>query len=279
MEYITSRGFDLPKTKSEMEKADWFNMWHGKQFPYRDLMKGDILYWYDKKEGALIWRTLITDVEREPYTDKEKIFKRFQNSLGTEYHKGRATKGYCLRYKFKVLERVSISKPKNYSIPQLGWIKLDNKQSQRWFKRDALDDNTTIEANYKLDYRNMGTLLLDLNEKMKDVSPERIKRLIYATFRKDSKIVDELKRVANYACQFPGCGHKIQKKSGGFYIEVAHIEAVAKGGKSVLGNLLVLCPNHHKAFDHGKLQIIKQTPVSLAGKLNNQEFQIKLFDR
>ena len=66
------------------------------------------------------------------------------------------------------------------------------------------------------------------------------------------------------------------KKDGGFYIEVAHVQPVEKGGTSVLGNVVVLCPNHHKEFDYGDLQVIEQTEELLHGKLNGIEFRIAL---
>jgi predicted restriction endonuclease len=57
---------------------------------------------------------------------------------------------------------------------------------------------------------------------------------------------------------------------------VAHIAPVRAGGRSVLGNLLVLCPNHHKEFDLGDLEIAAQTPARLAGRLNGVAFAMTL---
>lgn len=63
-------------------------------------------------------------------------------------------------------------------------------------------------------------------------------------------------------------------RKGGFYCEVAHLWPVARGGKSLRLNLLVLCPNHHKMFDHGDLEITENTRSIAAGKLNGEEFRI-----
>ena len=63
---------------------------------------------------------------------------------------------------------------------------------------------------------------------------------------------------------------------GSKYIEVAHINAVKDGGKSVHGNLLVLCPNHHKEFDYGNLKINTHTSSKLSGQLNGKNFEIEL---
>jgi predicted restriction endonuclease len=86
--------------------------------------------------------------------------------------------------------------------------------------------------------------------------------------------VGALKELCGYRCQFPDCGVAIPKRRGGFYAEVAHIKPVHKGGKSVLGNLLVLCPNHHKEFDLGECSIEDQTPIFVRGRLNGKPFEI-----
>jgi predicted restriction endonuclease len=44
------------------------------------------------------------------------------------------------------------------------------------------------------------------------------------------------------------------------------------------GNLLVLCPNHHKEFDHGNLEISEQTENKIRGIINGKEFDIKFPD-
>ncbi len=85
-----------------------------------------------------------------------------------------------------------------------------------------------------------------------------------------------LKQATNYKCQFPNCDAEIKTKTGLNYVEVAHVKPVKEGGQSVLGNLLVLCPNHHKEFDYGELKIYEQTLSTLRGKLNQREFFIEI---
>jgi predicted restriction endonuclease len=69
---------------------------------------------------------------------------------------------------------------------------------------------------------------------------------------------------------------RILKRDGTFYIEVAHIQPLSEEGRSILGNLLVLCPNHHKEFDYGDLKILEQTWDSVRGTLNGRDFEISL---
>jgi predicted restriction endonuclease len=115
-----------------------------------------------------------------------------------------------------------------------------------------------------------------INEIMKNVSPQRISSVVSQTIRKDTKLVKALKSICDYRCQFPDCGARIQKSGGGYYIEVAHIQPVKSGGKSIIGNLLVLCPNHHKEFDFGDLMISEQNESLVKGSLNGRKFEIAL---
>lgn len=118
--------------------------------------------------------------------------------------------------------------------------------------------------------------LRQASKKLASETPQRVETIVSRTVRNDTELVQALKELCEFRCQFPGCGKQIRKKDGGFYIEVAHVKPIAKGGTSILGNVVVLCPNHHKEFDYGDLQVIEQTEELLHGKLNGVEFRISL---
>jgi hypothetical protein len=126
--------------------------------------------------------------------------------------------------------------------------------------------------------KNSNSIIALLNERMQAVDPQERFTKLSQLLRKDKEIVHALKKVANYRCQFPNCNANIIMKNGENYIEVAHIKPVKEGGKSVIGNLLVLCPNHHKEFDYGNLEIKKQTKKTIAGILNGKKFSINLIN-
>ena len=109
---------------------------------------------------------------------------------------------------------------------------------------------------------------------MLNVVPEKRRMEIEHTIRNDRPMVKFLKECVGYKCQFPGCEAKIPTKDGSNYVEVAHIDPVKAGGQSVIGNLVVLCPNHHKEFDLGNLHIHEQSPCRLTGTLNGVNFEI-----
>lgn len=70
------------------------------------------------------------------------------------------------------------------------------------------------------------------------------------SYKRHNYLMAHIKKYRDFKCQF--CSTKIPKSSGGYYIEACHIKAKAEGGKDVLNNILVLCPNCHKLFDYNK---------------------------
>ncbi len=278
MEYVTSRRFHMPVSAQEMEERFWFNMWRTQQWPLRELAVGDGLYWYESPAQRLVWNTRVSSIEQFTYTTKfeaaQALRTRFTD-LDTEqpYFVEAPERGYCLVWKVTPLERLDLPKPAGFRFPMLGWLHLDNEIASQWglFR---VTNETTLDDLAPQDV--LLEQLHQLNERMARITPERIRSVVEQTLRQDTQMVRTLKAVCEYRCQFPGCGVRIPKKDGGYYIEVAHIQAVADAGRSVLGNLLVLCPNHHKEFDHGLLVIDDQAIDYLRGSLNGKPFEIRM---
>jgi hypothetical protein len=277
MEYITSRGFRLPESDEEMSGEFWFNMWQAKQWPYKELKTGDLLYWYEPPSKAIVWRTEVTEVIKFEYEDKAFAGRTLEERFG-EFNESQAyflnapPKGYCLAFKVLPVERMDYPKPDGFKFPYLGWLRIDERVKQALLTE--AETSTTATLDELASEGNLREKLNKLNEVMASVQPRRVRALVSQTIRRDTELVRSLKTFYEFTCQFPGCNVKIPKRKGGWYIEVAHIEAVAKGGKSVLGNLLVLCPNHHKEFDYGELEIFEQTTEVVRGKLNGKDFAI-----
>jgi predicted restriction endonuclease len=169
---------------------------------------------------------------------------------------------------------MSLPKPGGFRFPQQGWLRVDDDVASRWLNQPGVADDVTLD-----DIAPSGTLLErinQLNDVLANVSRERVRSVVERTVRHDTQLVKALKELCEFRCQFPGCEVRIPKRDGGFYIEVAHIQAVSEGGSSTVGNLLVLCPNHHKEFDYGDLEIVEQTADVICGKLNGKEFEIRL---
>jgi len=115
-----------------------------------------------------------------------------------------------------------------------------------------------------------------LNAATTEVSLDRVRSVVERTVRRDTELVKALKPLCEFRCQFPGCRGRTPKRNGGFYVEVAHIEPVSEGGPSTIGTSLVLCPNHHKEFDYGKLKVAEHTAHAIRGTLNGKQLEIRL---
>jgi HNH endonuclease len=73
--------------------------------------------------------------------------------------------------------------------------------------------------------------------------------LVRDGIQRDRSLVIQLKEMYNNTCQV--CGFRISTPFGAIS-EAAHIQGIGSPhyGPDVLGNLLVLCPNHHTSFDN-----------------------------
>lgn len=279
MEYVTSRGFALPESAEEFADSFWFNLWHIKLWPYRELVVGDLLYWYESPSKRIVWKSRITDLDRFPYDNKDAARDRLISRFGDfdpaqPYFVEAPEQGYCFVWKVMPLQRINLPKPGDLRFPRQGWLRVDDEIAIKWLSQSAPVDDATLDEIVP-----KGTLierLHQLNAAMAEVSPKRVRSIVSQTLRRDTQLVKSLKELCEFGCQFPSCGVRIPKRDGGFYIEVAHIRPLREGGRSVLGNLLVLCPNHHKEFDYGNLEIVEQTVECIRGKLNDKEFEIRL---
>jgi len=138
-----------------------------------------------------------------------------------------------------------------------------------------LGNNEFRAENSVLDQGGIARELRALEQKFTRNDDVYIASKVNAIIRRDGPLINALKRKYAYQCQFPGCESRILKKSGGYYCEVGHILAVAKGGGASRVNLLVLCPNHHKAIDYGATEILENASKRLKIKLNGKVVIIK----
>jgi len=277
MECIVSRN-DLPVSESALRDQVWYHLWQNRQWPYKELLFSDTIYWFDTDSRRIVWKSNVSKIVKFTYPNKGFIGDRLAAEFGEAdtkhpYFRQAPEKGYCLAWQVTPVQQMNKEVAADLRMPQLGWLRVDPTIAAQWLAQPAGDDITLD------DLAPEGSLLekiRHINETMKGVSPERVRTVVESTLRRDSKMVNALKELCRYRCQFPGCEARIPTKRGGLYVEVAHIRPVKRGGRSVLGNLLVLCPNHHKEFDHGDLKITAQSQRNIEGKLNGTSFRIPL---
>lgn len=93
-------------------------------------------------------------------------------------------------------------------------------------------------------------------------------------YKRNNKTIALIKLLRNFECQI--CKKFILKKDGSKYIEAAHINPKHTKGKEIEENIILLCPNHHKEFDYGNLNIIEHTKEKIEFILNEQNYHINL---
>jgi hypothetical protein len=218
-------------------------------------------------------------VERFAYDTKRAAADKIRETIGDfderqDYFVQGPERGYCLGYRVDLAEKKRLPKPAGFNFPRLGWLRVDAKIASSWLHVDSIEDTSVLDS--IVPRGSFTERLSEADAKMREVSPARVVSIVSQTIRRDTQIVRALKEVCRFRCQFPQCSAEIAKKDGELYVEVAHIKPVREGGKSILGNLVVLCPNHHKEFDLGDLTIHEQTTDRLCGTLNGKRFDIRL---
>lgn len=73
--------------------------------------------------------------------------------------------------------------------------------------------------------------------------PER-KRMVAEGFNRNAFLADSLKSYYGNRCQV--CGNDFLPKYGKSFAESHHIQYLHNGGPDISGNIVVLCPNHHR---------------------------------
>ena len=104
MEYIITRNFELPIEKKEMEQSEWFNLWNRRFFPYRELLVGDTVYWFDRTKQRLLWKTKVVKINRFPFHRKKEILDRYPECATSQYFKEGRDTGYFIFYRVSVTE-------------------------------------------------------------------------------------------------------------------------------------------------------------------------------
>lgn len=98
---------------------------------------------------------------------------------------------------------------------------------------------------------------LELQEPVTSYSPSKpnYSTQIVTRIIRDSFLANELKKLYKYRCQI--CEHSIILSSQKAYAEGHHIKPLGKPhhGPDVVGNMLVVCPNHHSELDFGSRQL------------------------
>lgn len=134
------------------------------------------------------------------------------------------------------------------------------------------DEKEQLELEKYYKTKSRAEILEDLkNLKETDAEEITVKNKL---FKRDNKTIAQIKIIRDFKCQL--CGIHIPKKNGDKYIEAAHIIPKHKKGRECPENIILLCPNHHKEFDLGEPEILKQDKEKFEFILNAKRYNLIL---
>ena len=89
-------------------------------------------------------------------------------------------------------------------------------------------------------------------------------------YRRNPALADTLKSYYRYRCQV--CGHDFEPRYGESVVESHHVQYLGRGGLDVSGNIVVLCPNHHRIVhatdaEFNRLELAYDYPNGLRERL------------
>jgi hypothetical protein len=85
-----------------------------------------------------------------------------------------------------------------------------------------------------------------LGEEPAGIAEERRRYLMTEVARRDRDLVEQLRDLYAGECQI--CGWAPRRSYGAELCEAHHVRWLSRGGDDVLENLVLICPNHHRAI-------------------------------
>jgi hypothetical protein len=133
MNYITSR-------ETVALGSNRYNLWRIRLYPFNELSRGDVVFWYETKSESIVWAAIVTDVKTFEFENRAEVerelAKMFHTVKQEEYldkyfERGKA-RGYCLAFKVKGLATMNWAKPDHLKFPQNGWMRASSKEAMEW---------------------------------------------------------------------------------------------------------------------------------------------------
>ncbi len=92
--------------------------------------------------------------------------------------------------------------------------------------------------------------------------------------KREQHVLAAIRKLRGRQCQL--CDNVVKMKNGLSYVEAAHIIAKNDGGTEEPNNIMVLCPNHHKEFDHGDVKKYKVQNNKFRFLMNGKKYAVNL---
>jgi len=139
-----------------------------------------------------------------------------------------------------------------------------------------IKNNDDIKQQMELENIYSAKALDDIIEGLKNAKSSDPEKIVVKskTYKRDNYIIALLKIYRKFKCQI--CGTSIKKKDKKNYVEAAHITTKKDKGTETPDNILILCPNHHKEFDLGLVNVKKRTKNLIQFDMNGTLHKIDL---
>jgi hypothetical protein len=85
-----------------------------------------------------------------------------------------------------------------------------------------------------------------LRDEPAGIAEQRRKYLMTEALRRDHDLVRQLRQLYGGECQI--CGWAPRRSYGAELCEAHHVRWLSRGGNDALSNLVLVCPNHHRAI-------------------------------
>ncbi len=282
-------------TQKALEYLDYEN---------KEFFMDDFLSDFEMKKDRLAYSIVPYPVLLRILSDsriQQLFFKEFQYFVSEIKNEGETQKAINLILEYRRLTKEQKDELDEFIKKECERItnEAEAKKLTKGYKRDY--ENWTNNAKHSLEFFNLGSqikyydneihLLLGSDEfkrkiitDLKKIQEEPAVRKQKVHFR-NKKIMDDLKKLYGYYCQF--CGYNFSRipTKKGFYIEASHIIPVSEQSKykdidlNSPNNVVITCPNHHKMIDVHYPEFKKKLIVFEDGKkgLETTDGNIRLF--
>jgi hypothetical protein len=116
---------------------------------------GDIVYWYETPSQSIVWKSKLSDVLRFEYKSKQEAKQKLISQFGDfdesqDYFVNGPTQGYCIGFKVKVIEKLSLPKPRGLRFPQQGWLRVDAEIAKTWLTHSGQIEDVVLSSRSKV---------------------------------------------------------------------------------------------------------------------------------
>lgn len=208
-------------------------------------------------------------------------FQRTLNAFSMEYYFERFRKDYKPAILAKALTalREHILYYQNYQLIRQGRAVAMNEMWRIYYHYSSLLPTTLQD---ELEQDELEAIAIQSQSKadiirallqLRSSDPQTI-TLNQQQYKRDNLTIAHLKILRDHRCQI--CQTTIRKENGGYYIEGAHITPKSRQGRETPDNILILCPNHHKEFDYGEVDILQRDKDLVIFSMNGTTHTISL---